>query len=549
MDSLADFCALLPPLPLPEEMRRWDADAAALGLSPAMLMENAGHVALDVLLAHCPDVEGAAVWLFMGSGNNGGDAACMARLLADRGARPLLFHARPLEAASGASGLHLSLARANGVPTAPMAELPAAISACLGPGGAPPRILVDGLLGTGFSGTLRPEMQEAIEQINALSERLAGCFVLAVDIPSGLDAVSGRPSPVAVRAHATASLAAAKPGLVLPHAAPWVGSLHVGDIGMPAPVRGPVRHYLLDGHALAALPAAAPESYKNSFGHVLVIGGAPGLSGAGHLAAASALRAGAGLVSAAAPARALADIRSGWPEIMTVALGQHGESRWPREVPENLLTALGRATALAIGPGMGRGEDAAAFLKALLALPDRPPAVIDADALILLSRDRALFPRLTGADVLTPHPGEAAALLGTDTAHIQAGRPAALAALCGLSPAAVVLKGAGTLVGQAGAPTLISPYAAPALAMGGSGDVVAGTIAALLARGRAEDGRAVRAAGAGVALHALAGLELGRTFPGRGCLASDLADALPHVAAGLAPEPAAGWERRLPWPA
>ena len=270
METLADFCALLPPLPLPEEMRQWDADAAALGLSPAMLMENAGHAALDVLLGHCPDVAGAPVWLFMGSGNNGGDAACIARLLADRGALPLLFHARPLADVSGASALHLSLARANGVRTAPLAELDAAIAGALAPGGTPPRILVDGLLGTGFSGTLRPDMQAAIERVNALSARLPGCFVLAVDIPSGLDAVSGRPSPVAVRAHATVSLAAAKPGLVLPHAAPWVGALHVADIGMPAPVRRPVRHYLLDGHALGALPEPAPETYKNRFGHVPV---------------------------------------------------------------------------------------------------------------------------------------------------------------------------------------------------------------------------------------------------------------------------------------
>ncbi|MDE7371233.1 MAG: bifunctional hydroxymethylpyrimidine kinase/phosphomethylpyrimidine kinase, partial [Desulfovibrio sp.] len=157
--------------------------------------------------------------------------------------------------------------------------------------------------------------------------------------------------------------------------------------------------------------------------------------------------------------------------------------------------------------------------------------------------------RLTGAGVLTPHPGEAAALLATDTAHVQADRPAALAALCGLSPAAVVLKGAGTLVGQAGAPVFLSPYAVPALAMGGSGDVLAGCIAALLAQGSRQGGAALRAAAVGVALHALAGRELGRAFPARGCRASELADALPHVRAALAPESAGVWERRLPWPA
>ena len=561
MDTLADFCARLSPLPLPGEMRQWDADAAAFGLTPELLMESAGRAACEVLLRHRPDVAGASVWLIMGSGNNGGDAACMARLLADRGARPLLFCARPPESAAGAAGHHLAMARANGVPVAPLGELPAAMAACLGAPGegagdaarlaaeyGPPRVVIDGLLGTGFAGTLRPEAQAAIEQVNALSRRLADCFVLALDIPSGLDATSGRPSPVAVRAHATVSLAAAKPGLVLPEAAPWVGALHVGDIGMPAAVRGAVAHYLLDGRALSALPAPPAESHKNSFGHVLVLGGAPGLSGAGHLASAAALRAGAGRVTAAAPAASVDAIKSGWPEIMTVALGEDNERRWPATVPDALRPLLSRATALAVGPGMGRGEDAAAFLSALLELPDRPPAVIDADALILLSRQPGLFARLGDADVLTPHPGEAAALLGTDNSAVQADRPAALAALCDLSPAVVILKGAGTLVGRAGAPVFISPYAVPALAMGGSGDVLAGCIAALLGRrGRPKDA-ALCAAATGVALHALAGRLCGRDFPGRGCVASELADALPRVLAGLGEPAAAVWECRVPWP-
>lgn len=548
METLAEFCARLSPLPLPEEMRQWDADAAALGLSPDMLMENAGHAALDVLLRHVPDVGGKAVWLLMGSGNNGGDAACVARLLADRGARPLIFTARPPEAATGASALHLSLARANGVRVLPLTELAAAASACPGGDSAPPRLIVDGLLGTGFSGTLRPGAQAAIEQVNPLSRRIPSCFVLALDIPSGLDATTGKPSPVAVRAHATVSLAAAKPGLVLPEAAPWVGALHVGDIGMPAPVRAPVRHYLLDGRVLTALPAPAPESYKNSFGHVLVLGGAPGLSGAGHMACAAALRAGAGLVSAAAPESALYAIQCGWPEIMTVALGPRGAKEWPAEIPDPLAGRLRRATALAVGPGMGRGEDAEAFLAALLELPERPPAVIDADALVLLSRRRELLGRLGPDDVLTPHPGEAAALLGTDGAHVQADRPAALTALCALSRAAVVLKGAGSLVGQAGAPVFISPYAVPALAVGGSGDVLAGCIAALLAQSRGREDAGLRAAAAGVALHALAGRSLGHDFPRRGCVASELADALPHVRAALGEAPQGVWERRVPWP-
>lgn len=562
METLADFCALLEALPLPAEMRQWDDNAAALGLSPALLMENAGHAACAVIFSHCQPLQGATVWLLMGGGNNGGDAACIARLLADGGARPLIFHAQPVEAASGPGALHLALARANGAQLASLADLPQAIAATLGASctdndssaarlaaqWGPPRIIVDGLLGTGFSGSLRPDAEAAIRQVNALSARLAECFVLAVDIPSGLNAVNGQPSPVAVRAHATVSLAAAKPGLALPEAAPFVGALHVGNIGLPASARTPVSHYLLDGHALGALAEDRPDAHKNSFGHVLVLGGAPGLSGAANLAARAALRAGAGLVSAAAPESALADIKSGQPEIMTLALGKRGHRHWPGELSESLLALLGRATALAVGPGMGRREDAADFLAALLKLPERPPAVLDADALILLSQNRDLLAHLTKDDILTPHPGEAAALLGTDARRIQGERFSALTGLCQLSPAVVVLKGAGTLAGQKDAPVFVSPYAVAALGMGGSGDVLAGCIAALYAQSSQGEARSLRAAAAGVALHALAGRICALDFPKRGCLASELADALPRARAATSAPPATFLERRLPWP-
>lgn len=562
MKKFAEFCDLLEPLPLPEEMRQWDSHAADLGLSPAMLMENAGHVACDVILNHCRPVHGTSAWIIMGNGNNGGDAACVARLLADQGCRPIIFHAQPPEAAKGPNALHLALARANGALLVPLADLQLAIAACLGAADmencsqatrliadyGPPRIIVDGLLGTGFAGTLRPEAQTAIERINALSARLASCFVLAIDVPSGLNAINGKPSPIAVRASATVSLAAAKPGLVLPEAATWVGSLYVGDIGLPAPTRTPVSHYLLDGHALGALPKARPDSYKNSFGHVLILGGAPGLSGAAHLAAISALRTGAGLASVAAPESSIGEIKNGKPEIMTLALGKPGHNQWPNELSESLQELIQRSTALVIGPGIGRNNAASAFLSAILELPQRPPAVIDADALILLSRNRHLFSLLTRNDILTPHPGEASALLNTASSHIQNDRPNALASLCRLSNAAVVLKGAGTLVGQKNAPVFISPYAVAALAMGGSGDVLAGCIASLFAQQETSNLQALLAAATGVALHAQAGRICAQNFPKRGCLASDLADALPQARAICEKPPATFWERRLPWP-
>lgn len=233
---------MLQPLPLPDEMRRWDAASAALGLPELMLMENAARSAFAVLQEYIPDLAARDVWLFMGSGNNGGDAACLARHLLDAGSRPLVLHVKPLKAYAGVTARHIRMAKATGVPFLYLRrpDQPDWKTA--------PEILVDGLLGTGFSGELRPDLKELVRRVNTLQPAR---FVLALDIPSGLNGVTGRPSPIAVRASATVSFAAAKPGLVLPWARAWTGALHVRSIGIPAVVRkaSPCSAYLLDGAA------------------------------------------------------------------------------------------------------------------------------------------------------------------------------------------------------------------------------------------------------------------------------------------------------------
>lgn len=540
MRGIGEFLDFLPPLPLPAEMRAWDAAAVRLGLPEVVLMENAANAAFEVLRAYRPHLVGQTVWLFMGSGNNGGDAACLARRLQDAGARPLVLHAKALSAYKGVTAKHLRIARSAGVSFAPLAGHKWQ---------EPPDILVDGLLGTGFTGELRAALRTIVERINQLA---SSRFVLALDIPSGLNAINGRPSPVAVRATATVSFAAAKPGLLLPWARPWTGRLHVRHIGIPAVTRAasPCSAYLLDGHCLRALPGPPENSHKNSFGHLLVLGGAPGLGGAAHLAARAALRVGAGLVTAAAPAAALADIKSNWPEIMTLPLTAADAGRWPAIPAEELQKICDRHTALVVGPGMGRGEDALRFLDVLLNLSRRrPPTIFDADALMLLARRPALLKLVTERDILTPHPGEAAALLNCAAGEVQAGRSAALTGLCSLCAGVVVLKGAGTLVGQRDMPLLISPYDVPQLAVGGSGDVLAGCIGGLLARGDLAEWPGISVTGMGVALHALAGRFCAATWPQRGNRASELADALPVIRAELinhtTDQPP---QERLPWP-
>ncbi len=524
---------MLASLPTPAEMSHWDRAAAALGLPELLLMENASREALHVLRLVRPRLEGRRILAFMGSGNNGGDAACLARHLQDEGAEVLVVHTRPLSTCRGAAGRHVRLARRCGVRFVPAASRAAAVRN--NPELAPwrrPDLVIDGLLGTGFSGTLRPPVSELVREINELRDR---AFILALDIPSGLSGLTGRPCPDAVRAHATVTFEAAKPGTVLPEAAPYVGRLYVRRIGIPGPakVEHPASFRLLGPDLGAALPGAEQFLHKGMAGHVLVAGGSPGLTGAPHLAALGALRAGAGLVTAAAPTALCAAIKAGSPDIMTLFLGNEAQrttEAWSPDLLPALLPLLRRCSAAVVGPGLGRSATAAAFVGSLLAVADRPPCVVDADALHALAVNPDFLYLLRPGDVLTPHPGEAGLLLGLSSAEVQADRFAALEQLKAKTPGVWVLKGAGTLIGRQGDPSVVSPYHVPALAVGGSGDVLAGCTAALIAQGMAP----FLAACAGVLLHAEAGLVAAQNRPQRGNTAADIADALPSARAHLA---------------
>lgn len=534
---MLDFSAIKP-LPGALQMHEWDAQAIEFGIPGNMLMENAGS-AIHSALAKMALPENARYTLFMGSGNNGGDAACLARYLADSGAKVLLLHTAPLENLKGEAAWHAHLAERDLVPMRLLPENPdldwlrGVIEPCVTP------IFIDGLLGTGFSSELRPAMQGLISAINALAEELR-CQVFAIDVPSGLNADTGLPQPIAIRANATFTLAAAKPGLVLPDARRWVGTLHCLPIGFPRALDGalPWQTGLIDGRLLLSPPPYPPGVYKNSFGLVLVLGGAGGLEGAAHLASAAALRSGAGLVACASLSHSEAGVKCGWPEIMFLPLGHE----WPAHLDEPLLGLLGRASACVIGPGMGRDAEAGRFLKCVLEANERPPAVIDADALTILGQQPALLKYVRASDVCTPHPGEAGRLLGLSGAAVQGDRQRALAALCDLAPAVWVLKGAGTMLGQSGQKRFLCPYDIPQLAIGGAGDVLAGAIGARLAMGTA-----LEAAIEGVVNHAMAGLALSRRYSRRGLLASELANALAEVGSFLndlpVPEPDV-----TPWP-
>lgn len=554
------------PVASPKEMARWDVEAVKLGIPEAVLMENAARAALDVLVEEVGNLRGAKILLVMGNGNNGGDAACLARHLSDLGAYPLLVRANDGKLAGESARLNEDLARKLGVPvenfgqgSKPGEIFGSSLSNVL------PDIIVDGLLGTGFHGELRAKESDIIAQINSLADR-SKCRVLALDVPSGLDACSGKASPNTVKASITVCFQTAKPGVLLPEAAPYVGKLAVRPIGIPRMIMAQspasARLWLCPWHCesgkqevweaakphymnytasyamqttpqLPQLPqcgqhfplCAKGPAHKGEAGRVLIIGGAYGMSGAPRLAAWGALRGGAGLVTVAAPAAEIGAIQTDLPEALTIPLprqrDREGDGEWSGEHARLLTPTLATCNAVIVGPGMGRHNHAEDFLQALLQLPKRPPFVLDADALFALAARPALLDLLQAHDVLTPHPGEAALLLGISTAQIQADRFAAIASLRAKTLGTWVLKGAGTLI--ASDTLTICPWHVPTLAVAGSGDVLAGLIGALVAQSMVE------AASLGVYWHALAGLLLLHDFPGRGNSPRDIADALPRA--------------------
>ena len=324
------------PVPTPEEMARWDAAAAAAGISEETLMESASRAAMDCLRETAARkniaLSGASVLLLAGSGNNGGDAFCMARHLLDAGARPVLLCTRDPESYRGAAHHWLHVAMDLGIPVF------SADAWEKGETNAPsaPDVVIDALLGTGFHGELRDREKRLVEKLNALPAGL----VLAVDGPSGLSARSGRPSPVAVRAHVTVTFQAAKPGLLLPEAQTYTGRLEIRPIGMPRAVqeacppsfRTWIPEHRLDRGAPYAVdhgispalaerfrtphaPASRGPAHKGAAGRVLVAGGCPSYTGAPCLAAWAALRAGAGLVMLAGPAPVLNAARISMPAL------------------------------------------------------------------------------------------------------------------------------------------------------------------------------------------------------------------------------------------
>jgi NAD(P)H-hydrate epimerase len=431
------------------------------GLAGIVLMRRAGAAVFDLLRRRWPDAD--SITVFCGRGNNAGDGYVVAGMAAARGLEVQLLQVTDAADLRGEAGQARDWAVGEGV-------VIESFDPAAGPEQIRGRVLVDALLGTGIRGAIRPQFVTAIEALTA-----TGRPVLAVDLPSGLEADTGADLGAdgdgAVRADATLTLISAKQGLFTGAGPGRVGDLHFADLGGPAELfaaaDAPVGVPLLRlGEGGLVRPRRRRDAHKGRFGRVLVVGGEVGTGGAVVMAAESALRTGAGLVAAATRAEHLAPILARTPEVMV----------HPTAARSDLVPLLEPASVVVVGPGLGRQPWGEQMMDAVLA--GERPLVVDADGLNLL----AGRPERRDDWVLTPHPGEAARLLGVEPAEVEADRFAAVRALRERFGGAVVLKGAGTLVADADG-VAVCPYGNPGMASGGMGDVLAGIIGGLVAQG------------------------------------------------------------------
>jgi NAD(P)H-hydrate epimerase len=510
----------LTPLPDAEQMRaidRWAIEER--GVSGLDLMERAGAGVARAVERLVPD---GGVTVVCGKGNNGGDGLVAARLLRDAGRAVLVMCVSPPDELSGDARTNLE--RLPGDP--PLQLSGAAWSLKNGSRGAAAEqdvlsgaaAIVDALLGTGFAGEPRGAVAEAIEAINN-----AGRTVLSVDVPSGVDASTGVVAGPAVRASLTVTFHAAKAGLWINPGKAYVGELEVIDIGIPrgAPMQTTIG--LIESSVLEALPRRRASWTKFKSGHVLVVGGSTGLTGAPRMAALASMRAGAGYVTACVPASLQAILASGGtPEMMTRGLPDEDGSVTV-EGKSRVLEATERGGALALGPGLGRADGAVAFARAL-AREANVSMVLDADGLNAHAGRLADVSERDAPTVLTPHAGELGRLLELSSTQIERERLRHVRMAAGQAEAIVLLKGDDTLIADASGRVAVSPGGTPALATAGTGDVLTGVIAALLS----QTVDPFTAASAGVWLHAEAGREAARRVGAvEGVIATDVIAALP----------------------
>jgi ADP-dependent NAD(P)H-hydrate dehydratase / NAD(P)H-hydrate epimerase len=504
-----------------KEMQELDRRAEAeYGISSLILMENAGAGAVREMERHFPALYRSRVAVVCGKGNNGGDGLVVARHLANRGATVQAILLAKKDELKGDAAINLGIAQKAGIPLAEVVtarDLQGRRETL-----ATSDAIVDAILGTGLTGPARGIAAEAIQTLNKLGRPL-----IALDLPSGLGSDDGRVHEPCIRAQLTLTFALPKRSLLLYPAAQCAGEVRVVDIGIPRVLltdpKLPV-NLIEEPEVRTALPPRDPDAHKGTYGHVLVLAGSPGKTGAAALSSLGALRSGAGLVTLALP-EGLHDLMEvKLTEVMTVGLPETEEGTVAFEARDALVGLMEGKRVLALGPGLSTHPETARLVAALVQSA-KIPLVIDADGVTALARQPEILSRASVPVILTPHPGELSQLLMVPKEEVIEKRIPIAQKVTSTYNVYLVLKGAHTLIAEPSGAVHVNPTGNPGMATGGVGDVLTGLIAGLLSQRLTP----ALAAVVGVYLHGLAGDFACRQVGPEAMIATDLLEKLPDA--------------------
>jgi len=506
-----------------ESTREVDREAMeAFGIPSLVLMENAAIGLADAIAENFPDAGSAAI--FCGPGNNGGDGLALGRHLAIRGYYVELNLVLGGREATGDAAVQLSICRSQGLAIREIGPEDRCRSVV--EGARDLDLVVDALFGVGLSRPLEGQYAEIVNALNGL--RIPR---VAVDLPSGLNGSRAELPGVHLEADLTVTFGAAKVAHVFPPAADAAGQVVVADLGIPPELieRAAGKLYLMAADELAGeLHPRSADSHKGDYGHVLLVAGTTGKAGAAILAARSAVRAGAGLITAAVPESVVQTVDLGSVESMTYPLAQGPTGGLADSTAAAIRELSAGKSVLAVGPGLGQERSTVVAIRAMVLETDLP-VIVDADGLNAMAGVIGRLRDRSAETILTPHPGELGRLLGVTASEVQVDRPAAARAAAERSGAVVVLKGHQSLVVSPTGDVFVNPTGNPGMASGGTGDVLTGLIAGLVSQGHA----ALSAAQLGTYLHGAAG-DLAADRVGEASLsASDLLESYPEALRAL----------------
>ncbi len=507
-----------------DEMREIDRRAIEeYGVPGVVLMENAGRAAADAIETVCLEERVDRVLVVAGKGNNGGDGFVVARHLVNRGIDATILLIGKMADVEGDAKINLDIAVKMGIEVRDSLMDVSAVEGEVRSAG----LLVDALLGTGLTKEVEGFYAEVIDAIN-----MSDSPIVSLDIPSGLDASTGRVLGTTVEADLTVTFCLPKIGCILYPGADYVGDLILADIGAPIDLledRDLKTSIILEEDAAELILPRDEESHKGSYGHLLLVAGSRGKTGAAVLAADAAMRGGAGLVTLAAPASLDDILENKLTEVMTEPVAEEENGFFTEGAATDILKQLEGKSTLVLGPGISRKKETGQMIRHILGKLS-VPAVIDADALWHLSGTLELIKDSKASLILTPHPGEMARLLRISAAEVQADRLGISKRFAAEYGCYLILKGARTIIASPSGEAFINSTGNAGMASGGTGDVLAGLIGALLCQGCSP----LESSIAGVWIHGEAGDKAAEEKGAAGLIASDIIEKIPEVMKDLA---------------